>query len=262
MTLAKSGITKVLRALGLMQASDKMRYQIHRLKMKRKNREFLKNNPGLVLPPDYMMYESFLLDYQRYYDNGRNTADWLLGIIKKHRSLEKADILDWGCGPARVLRHLPELVPEAESFSGTDYNKSTIRWCHQNLAGISFSENQLLPPLLYEDDSFDLIYGISIFTHLSEEAHLRWLKELMRVLRKDGILFLTLHGEGFLNKLSEAEKQIFISGRLVVRGQVKEGHRTFAAFQAPAYVKKWTQKLTLLEHIPGKMEQDVWVFRK
>jgi len=245
-----------------MQASDKMRYQIHRLKMKSKNREFLKDQPGLVLPPDYMMYESFLLDYQRYYENGRKTADWLLEIIKKHRDLEKADILDWGCGPARILRHLPDLVPEAHSFSGTDYNKNTISWCKQSLPGMNFSDNQLMPPLLYQDNSFDLIYGISIFTHLSEEAHLKWLEELTRVLRKDGIIFLTLHGEGFLNKLSEAEKQIFQSGQLVVRGQVKEGHRTFAAFQPPDYVRKWTEELTLLEHIPGKNEQDVWVFRK
>lgn len=245
-----------------MQLSDKIRYQIHRIKMKNKNRTFLKENPGIVLPPDYLMYESFLLDYQRYYENGRKTAEWLIGLVKKHKSLKNADVLDWGCGPARVLRHMPSVLEEANSFSGTDYNKRTIEWCTANLSDIKFSGNELMPPLSYPGDSFDLIYGISIFTHLSEDAHKAWLGELVRVLKKDGILFLTLHGEGFLAKLSESEKRIFSSGKLVVRGQVTEGHRTYAAFQPPAYVRAWAKELEILEHIPGQGEQDIWIFRK
>ncbi len=258
----KSQISNLLRKLGLMQASDRLRFYFHRFGMRKKNRAFLKEHPGLILPPDYLMYESFLLDYMRYYDNGKKTAQWLIDLVQKHRKLNDTAILDWGCGPARVLRHLPELVPEAESYNGTDYNSKTISWCRENLHGISFADNSLMPPLLYPDASFDLIYGISIFTHLSEEAHLQWLKELIRVLRKGGILFLTLHGEGFLNKLSEQEKQIFQAGKLVIRGQVTEGHRTFAAFQPPEYVKEWTKELSLLEHIPGKQEQDVWIWRQ
>ena len=260
--MAKSSITKLLRKLRLMQLSDKVRYQVHRCKMRGKNKAFLNAHPGLILPPDYMMYESFLLDYQRYYENGRKTAEWLADLVKNHSKLDQAAILDWGCGPARVLRHLPEIVPEASSYSGTDYNSKTISWCEENLTGISFSTNSLMPPLSFEDESFDFIYGISIFTHLSAEAHEKWLAELKRVLRQDGILFLTLHGEGFLSKLSESEQNVFKSGQLVVRGQVKEGHRTYAAFQPPEYVKKWTKELKLLEHIPGEGEQDVWILKK
>jgi len=260
--MIKSRISNILRKAGLLQVSDRMRYYMHKLKMKGKNRNFLKNHPGIVLPPDYLMYESFLLDYQRYYDNGRKTAEWLTGLVKKHRGLEKTSILDWGCGPARVLRHMPEIVPEAGSYSGTDYNSKTISWCRKSLHGISFSVNQLMPPTAYRDESFDLIYGISIFTHLSEEAHLKWLAELIRILKKDGILFLTLHGKGFFDKLTEQEKQVFKSGNLVVRGQVKEGHRTYAAFQPPEFVREWTKSLDLLDHIPGESEQDVWILKK
>lgn len=260
--MAKSRITKALRKLGLMQFSDKMRYQVHRVKMRGKNKTFISENPDIVLPPDYMMYESFLLDYQRYYENGRKTAQWLAELIRKHKDLKGASILDWGCGPARVLRHMPEVIPEAKAYSGTDYNNKTIAWCRDNLSQIDFSNNSLMPPLVYPDESFDLVYGISIFTHLSEEAHRKWLDELIRVLKKGGVLFLTLHGEGFLDKLSEAERTTFKSGKLVVRGQVKEGHRTYAAFQPPGYVKEWTRQLKVLEHTPGKGEQDVWVFEK
>lgn len=260
--MIKSRISNILRVTRLMQASDKLRYHLHKHKMKGKNRNFLRSHPGIVLPPDYMMYESFLLDYQRYYENGMKTARWLVDLVKKHRGLEEASILDWGCGPARVLRHLPDVVPEAGSYAGTDYNSKTIAWCRKSLPGINFSENNLMPPLAYKDGSFDLIYGISIFTHLSEEAHHKWLAELIRLLKKDGILFLTLHGRGFFNKLTEQEKQVFKSGNLVVRGQVKEGHRTYAAFQPPEFVREWTKNLDLLDHIPGDGEQDVWIWRR
>ena len=100
--MIKSKISNILRKAGLMQASDRIRYYLHKLKMKEKNRNFLKKYPGIVLPPDYLMYESFLLDYQRYYENGRKTAEWLIDLVKKHRGLKNAFILDWGCGPART----------------------------------------------------------------------------------------------------------------------------------------------------------------
>lgn len=41
---------------------------------------------------------------------------------------------------------------------------------------------------------FHAIYGISVFTHLSEEYQVRWLRELSRILRPHGTLLLTVHG--------------------------------------------------------------------
>jgi SAM-dependent methyltransferase len=50
------------------------------------------------------------------------------------------------------------------------------------------------PPLPFEDASFDLVYSISVFTHLDEEMQDAWLNELKRVLRPGGILIITVHG--------------------------------------------------------------------
>jgi len=46
------------------------------------------------------------------------------------------------------------------------------------------------PPLPFPDNSFDLIYAVSVFTHLSEEHQRTWLPELRRVLRPGGRLLL------------------------------------------------------------------------
>jgi len=247
--------------------ADKLRFEWMKVKNRKVNSSFVRDYPNVVLPPDYMMYESFQLDYSRYYLNGKKTAEWLVELIKPYNPLEQADVLDWGCGPGRIIRHLPEILKKSRSLSGTDYNSDTIKWCQNHLNGITFTENGLMPPLPFDDGSFDLVYGISIFTHLSEAAHDAWLNELHRVLRKGGLLFLTLHGDVFLDKLEKPEQTAFRNNQLVVRGQVKEGHRTFIAFHPPEFVRRWISDFTLLNHIPGKTEngnpaQDVWIMKK
>ncbi len=257
----------ILRKLRLMQLADYGRFLIQKWKMHAKNRDFVAQNPDVVLPPNYLLYESFQLDYARYYVNGRKTAEWLTELILPYLHDGRIKVLDWGCGPARVVRHLPDLLANGSQICATDYNKKSIAWCASSLPDVQFSVNDLMPPLDYPDSSFDLVYGISIFTHLSEPAHTAWMNELQRILVPGGILFQTLHGEVFRAKLTQSEKQSFSRGELVTRGQVKEGHRTYVAFHPELFVRNWTQSLELVKHLPGSEqngtpEQDVWVWRK
>jgi SAM-dependent methyltransferase len=259
---SKQSITRILRQLGLMQLSDYLRYIWLRRKNRDHNRKFSKEHPDIVLPPDYLMYESFQLDYEKYFVNGRKTAEWMIGLVQEHMDLKGASILDWGCGPARIIRHLPGLIGDG-NFYGTDYNRQSIAWCSANFTDIYFHSNDLMPGLVYEKELFDLVYGISIFTHLSEEAHEAWLNELIRVLKPGGILFITLHGKSFRDKLTPKEVLGFDANELVVRGQVTEGHRTFTAFHPEQWVRIWTLSLTVIRHIPGEEgQQDVWILKK
>jgi len=259
---SKQTIARTLRQFGLMQISDYFRFLWLRHKNKEQNRAFRKKYPDVALPPDYLMYEAFQLNYERYYINGEKTAQWLVALVQKHKNLTGASVLDWGCGPARVIRHLPALIEEG-TFYGTDCNQQSIAWCSANFTDIYFHSNDLMPGLIYEKEWFDLIYGISIFTHLSIEAHEAWLNELIRVLKPGGILFLTLHGEGFRQKLTPPEELLFDADELVVRGRVSEGHRTFTSFHPEKWVRIWTLRLTVLDHLRGaEGEQDVWILKK
>ena len=114
-------------------------------------------------------------------------------------------ILDFGCGCGRVMRKWINLT-ETE-LNGCDYNSKLIKWCKRNLPFAIFNTNKLMPPLPYNDQKFDFVYTISVFTHLTEELQKLWLIELARVLRPEGYLIITLHGENRSGDLTPEQKK-------------------------------------------------------
>ena len=263
----KGDVSHYLRVAGLMHLTDRLRYYFYKIKNRRKNKRFKKNYPQVKLPPDYYIYESFQIDYEEYYLKSRESAQWILSFLKKYNPNSPYNILDWGCGPGRIIRHLPGFLDEKSRVFGTDYNAASIDWCKTNLPEIDFNLNTLEAELPYDDDFFDYIYGISIFTHLSEKMHYEWMAELYRLLKPGGIMMLTLHGDAFIPKLSAGELAEYNNGNIVVRGNVKEGHRTFAAFHPKEFTAKLFNQFDILQHISGqsntsKPQQDVWIVRK
>ena len=72
-------------------------------------------------------------------------------------------ILDWGCGCGRVARYASQVPGIA--FTGCDIDGDNAGWCAAHLSG-SFAATKIHPPLPFDAASFDLVYGVSVFTHL------------------------------------------------------------------------------------------------
>lgn len=262
----KTRISNLLRNLGILLYTDKLRFYLLYLKKIKDKNVFINKNPDVALPPAYLIYESFDLNYESYYTASKNTASWLLNHFKQYCDLKNINILDWGCGPARIIRHLPELLDNSCSIYGTDYNAKSIEWCKKSIDGVNFNLNSTIPPLPYVDNSFDIIYGISIFTHLPEDLHFKWFDELVRISRNGGIIFLTLHGKAFKAKLTPSEQNIFDTGQLIIKGNTKVGHRTYAAFHPETFIRTLTNPHQILDHIVGgvinnKPQQDIWIIK-
>jgi ubiquinone/menaquinone biosynthesis C-methylase UbiE len=264
----KGKLSNLLRKLGLLHLTDWLRFYAERSKNSKNNRDFKRMHPGVKLPPDYLIYESFQMNYAKYYFNGQETAQELSEKFAQHIELKNVKLLDWGCGPGRVIRHLPDIIGNGCEYYGTDYNEKTIKWCSENLANIHFNNNTLNAKLPYPENFFGVIYGISIFTHLSEPMHAAWYNELYRVLKPGGILYLTAQGNHFKTKLTESEINKFNNNELIVRGKVKEGHRTYSAFHPKGYMEKLFANATVLEHIEPEpvssqwIPQDIWIVKK
>lgn len=175
------------------------------------------------------------------------------------------DILDFGCGCGRVARHWPQMTDAA--VTGVDYNPALVAWCRQNLPFGTFAVNDLAPPLAFADGSFDLVYALSVFTHLPEPLQAAWLDELARVLRPGGHLLLTVHGAHYRPNLTDDERATFDRGELVVRHATVAGTNRCTTIHPPDYVcDRMPRSLALVEHVPegaaGNPFQDLVLFRK
>lgn len=135
-------------------------------------------------------------DGDGYLKSGEKVARTILDSVARHSAAATPprDILDWGCSSGRVLRHFVDLVPGSRCW-GCDIDPWTINWAAGHLSPpLSFFRSTTVPSLPLESASFDLIYAISIFTHLSDNFD-TWLMELRRVLRPGGFLFATINDE-------------------------------------------------------------------
>lgn len=235
----------------------------------KERRLFKKKNPDVFLPPDYYLFETFDLNYEKYfYDSIKALKDIIATIESVHPIADESRILDWGCGSGRLIRHFANSIKASNvTLYGTDYNENYIDWCKKNIPNVFFNKNSDFPPLPYEDNFFDVVYGISIFTHMSELQHGRWMEELNRILKPGGVLFLTFQSDAFKVKLTEEDLKKFNEGNLVVKSSTTLGHRTYSAFQPEEYIRKISFGLSILKVIKGeikenKSQQDIWLFTK
>ena len=101
-------------------------------------------------------------------------------------------VLDFGCGCGRVLRHLRGVWPHAQLF-GSDVDEKLINWTRKNLHELAqWHTGDYLPPSEFGPESLDIIYAVSVFTHMDEEAQSSWLDEFHRIMKPKGIILLTV----------------------------------------------------------------------
>ncbi len=175
---------------------------------------------------------------------------------------EVGSVLDFGCGCGRVTRYWRAFPGEV---AGTDLSEEAVAWCRANLPFARFEVNGLEPPLAFPSASFDLVYGLSVFTHLAEDTQARWLAELRRVLRPGGRLVLSTHGERYRERLDDEERRRFDAGEIVVRRQEVAGTNLCSAFHPPGALERLATGFTQLAFLPegaiGNPDQDLYVFR-
>ena len=128
-----------------------------------------------------------------YLDYGRRIRDDIVALLPEGLSLDGRRVLDFGCGAGRVLRHL---TGSGAELHGCDIDIASVEWLTANMSPpLHPFHNGEEPHLAREDDFFDLVYAVSVFTHITDHWA-GWLLELRRVLKPDGILIASFIGEG------------------------------------------------------------------
>jgi len=197
---------------------------------------------GLPLPPARLRAQVGPLhaDAEFFLRSGKHNADLIRDVLREDgASIEELEaLLDWGCGCGRVLRHWSDL-PRTR-VRGCDITPKMVEWCNEHLPFAEAAVNELLPPLPYDDATFDLVYAFSVLTHLSEDLQHAWMQECRRVLKPGGYLLFSTLGEYFVsrNRLTEEERSSFASGNLVVLYEGSAGTSLCSAYHPAEYVAR------------------------
>jgi SAM-dependent methyltransferase len=137
-----------------------------------------------------------------YLAGGRRAAQELAaGLRSTGRDPERlTSVLDFGCGAGRVLPHIVRLLPGAHCV-GCDVDRAAVEWAANHRPAGDWIVSSFEPPLPFAPERFDLVYSVSVFSHLGRGLQERWLRELRRVLAPGGVALLSVHGpsafEGF-----------------------------------------------------------------
>lgn len=173
-------------------------------------------------------------------------------------------MLDFGCGCGRVIRHWHDL--QGPRVHGCDHDTRPIEWCRRNLPFAGFEVNGLTPPSPYDDCSFDLVYGLSVFTHLTGDLQFAWSDELRRIIRPGGHLIFSTAGGYYVDRLTPEERRQFARGEMVVRYAEAAGTNLCIAYHPRSFViEHLARKLEPVAFIEGRADgayQDLHVFRR
>ena len=136
-----------------------------------------------------------------YLGAGRSLRSEIERCLPADWTWEGRSVLDFGCGSGRVLRHFLAEAAVAH-LHGCDIDRASIEWASRHMAPpLQLRQTAGEPPLPYADGSFDLVWALSVLTHIGE-GWSAWLLELHRVLRGDGLLIATFMGEGMSQQVA------------------------------------------------------------
>lgn len=199
-------------------------------------------------------------------------------------------ILDFGCGWGRMMRFfLKDVV--ADNLYGIDVDPAMIDICVNTVRHGNYSVVKPEPPTQFSNNSFDVVYAYSVFSHLSEPVHIKWVEEFSRILKPGGIMIVTTqarrfidfcrsfrdqnHESGWHNGLAnsfldtEAAFADYDNGKFLYSatggGIARPASFYGEAIISPGYIKReWTKYLTFCDFVddPAKFNQAVIVMQK
>jgi SAM-dependent methyltransferase len=211
------------------------------------DRRYLAVHPSLKVPPAELRYNVVgPCTIEQFLHGGEQTVNDIEAALQSiNKSLNQfRELLDFGCGCGRLVLALQGRRFADLAVTACDVDERAIRWCQQSIEKIKCVVNNALPPSPFENESFDLVWCGSVFTHLDENRQDLWLAELRRILKPNGILLASVHGP----HLWEPRLPSWTIGKLRTNGLVFAKTGADAGIHPSWYQVAWHTEKYIREH--------------
>ena len=212
-------------------------------------------------------------------------------IEKHHKPLSDCDaLLDFGCGWGRITRFFLKDI-DGQKLWGIDQWKELVEQAQQLTQRCRFLHVEQDPPTEFSNDMFDVVFSYSVFSHIDEDQHKRWLAEFKRILKPGGLVIATTwerdhipfletvcaqqtsswedhYNRAIAERFPGAEKALadYDAGKFF---HIDLGYPTFPTYGETCIPKKyvyteWAKLFEVLDYIDDRTvcQQDVIVARK
>lgn len=192
---------------------------------------------------------------RHYYESGVNcylpiAVAALQARIDLHDEIK---VLDFGCGAGRQLLHFTRRFPRP-AYHACDVNEPAVRFVKTHYPQVRAWQNEFRPPLPLASDALDMVYSVSVFSHLDPGDQELWLRELARVTRPGGCCFLTTEGPTAIGRISHPELPQDPAARrrlLAGRGLIFLGYPDLAAHKENERLVRFGSKYAGIEGAYG-----------
>jgi len=83
-----------------------------------------------------------------------------------------------------------------------------INLCKDTIPQVNFYNTHPAPPISnFQENMFDFLVAYSVFSHLNEEYINLWFGEFSRLMKKDGLLFITTRSRNFIEHLQKMREK-------------------------------------------------------
>jgi len=137
---------------------------------------------------------------REYLSDGWRTLSELMVLLEGlgRPLLRMGRVLEFGAGFGRFTRHLARVLPGR--LTASDVLPGTTEFLRDTF-GVQAFESARDPADLHCPAKYDLVFVLSVFTHLPPRQWTPWLRALEGALAPGGLLVLTVHNEAFSRDL-------------------------------------------------------------
>jgi len=140
-----------------------------------------------------------------YFHVGQSALDCIRSAMhlagKDNLHIKK--ILDFPCGYGRVLRVMKATFPDSE-FTACDLERDGVDFCNKIFGATPVYSDKNIEDVKFQD-TYDLIWVGSLFTHLAKDQWPRFIKFFKQQLNSGGILIFTTQGRYSASLLRSGE---------------------------------------------------------